>query len=42
MSEENYIKKEDYKMLCKTIKENMNHYMEEMDIYDNDVYDDIF
>lgn len=42
MSEKKYVTKEDYKALCKEIKENMNNYLEQMDAYDNGSYYDIF
>lgn len=42
MSEKGYVKVEDYKYLCKEIKEHMNEFLEQMDAFDNGTYYDIF
>ena len=42
MSEKEYVAKEDYKNLCKEIKDNINQYLEQMDAFDNGTYYDMF
>lgn len=42
MSEHNYINKEDYKILCEEIKDNMEFWLESLEEYDNETYFDIF
>ena len=42
MSEKEYVKKEDYKNLCREIKDNMEEYLEQMDAYDDGTYYDMF
>ena len=42
MSEKGYIKKEEYKHLCKEIKENMENFLDQMDAFDNGTYYDFF
>lgn len=42
MSEYNYIKKEDYKLLCDIIKKNMESYLEELERFDEGDYWDYF
>lgn len=40
MSEKGYVKTLEYKDLCKEIKDNMDVFLEQMDAYDNETYDD--
>ena len=42
MSEKNHVSEEDYKSLCKEIKENMNRYLEEMSNYEDEEYLDLY
>ena len=42
MSEKEYVAKEDYKKLCREIKDNMEEYLEQMDAYDDGTYYDMF
>lgn len=42
MSEHNYVNKEDYKILCEEIKDNMEFWLESLEEYDNGTYFDIF
>ncbi len=42
MSEKEYVKKDDYRSLCREIKDNMDEYLEQMDAFDEDTYYDIF
>ncbi len=42
MSEKGYVKKDDYKSLCREIKDNMDEYLEQMDAFDDGTYYDIF
>ena len=42
MSEKGYVKKDDYKSLCREIKDNMDEYLEQMDTFDDGTYYDIF
>lgn len=42
MSEKEYVTKEDYKLLCREIKDNMDEYLEQMDAFDDGSYYDIF
>ena len=42
MSEKGYVKKDDYKSLCREIKDNMDEYLEQMDAFDEGTYYDIF
>lgn len=42
MSEKGYVKQEDYKKLCREIKDNMDEYLEQMDAFDNGTYYDMF
>ena len=42
MSEKVYLKQEEYKKLCREIKDNMDEYLEQMDALDNGTYYDIF
>ena len=42
MSEKEYVTKEDYKKLCREIKDNMEEYLEQMDAYDDGTYYDMF
>ena len=42
MNEKEYVAKEDYKNLCKEIKDNINQYLEQMDAFDNGTYYDMF
>lgn len=37
-----YVKTEDYKMLCKEIKENMDEFLDSMEQFDDGTYYDIF
>ena len=41
MSEKGYVKQEDYRKLCREIKDNMDEYLEQMDAFDNDTYYDM-
>lgn len=41
MSENGYVKVEDYKYLCEEIKEHMDEFLEQMDAFDNGTYYDI-
>ena len=41
MSEKEYVKQEDYRKLCREIKDNMDEYLEQMDAFDNDTYYDM-
>ncbi len=42
MSDKGYVKQEDYKELCREIKDNMDEYLEQMDAFDNGTYYDMF
>ena len=42
MSEKEYVTKNDYKSLCREIKDNMDEYLEQMDAFDDGTYYDIF
>ncbi len=42
MSDKSYVKQEDYKELCREIRDNMDEYLEQMDAFDNGTYYDIF
>lgn len=42
MSELNYIPKENYDFLCSIIKNNMEIWLDNLEEYDNDTYDDLF
>ena len=42
MSEKEYITTDDYKSLCREIKDNMDEYLEQMDAFDDGTYYDIF
>ena len=42
MSEKEYVSTDDYKSLCREIKDNMNEYLEQMDAFDDGTYYDIF
>ena len=42
MSEKGYVEEEDYKSLCRLIKDNMNEFLEQMNAFDNGTYYDIF
>ena len=42
MSEKEHVKKDDYKSLCREIKDNMDEYLEQMDAFDEGTYYDIF
>ena len=42
MSEKECVDKEDYKKLCREIKDNMEEYLEQMDAYDDGTYYDMF
>lgn len=42
MSEKEYLRQEEYKKLCREIKDNMDEYLEQMDALDNGTYYDIF
>ena len=42
MSEKEYVTKDDYKSLCREIKDNMDEYLEQMDAFDDGTYYDIF
>ena len=42
MSEKEYVARDDYKILCREIKDNMDEYLEQMDAFDDDIYYDIF
>ena len=42
MREKEHVKKDDYKSLCREIKDNMDEYLEQMDAFDEGTYYDIF
>ena len=42
MSEKEYIKVEDYKLLCKEIKDNMEEFLDSVNTYDDGSYYDLF
>ncbi len=42
MSEKAYVTIDNYKKLCREIKDNMNHYLEQIDAFDNGTYYDMF
>lgn len=42
MSEKGYVSYDDYKQLCREIKNNMDEYLKQMDAFDDDTYYDIF
>ena len=42
MSEKEHVKKDDYKSLCREIKDNMDEYLKQMDTFDDGTYYDIF
>ncbi len=42
MSEKGYVSNDDYKKLCREIKDNMDRYFEQMDAFDKGTYYDIF
>lgn len=42
MREKEHVKKDDYKSLCREIKDNMDEYLEQMDAFDDGTYYDIF
>lgn len=42
MCEKGYIKTEEYKQLCKEIKDNMDNFLNQMDAFDDGTYYDIF
>ena len=42
MSEKEYVAYDDYKLLCREIKDNMDEYLEQMDAFDDGTYYDIF
>lgn len=42
MSEKGYVTKENYEDLCRTIKDNMDEFLEEMEAFDNGTYYDMF
>ena len=42
MSENNYVKVDDYKAMCNFIKENMDKFLRELDEYYEEIYCDLF
>ncbi len=42
MYEKNYVSKDDYKLLCNLIKENMDEFLDQIDLYDNESYYNFF
>lgn len=42
MSENNYVSTKDYKIMCDIIKENMEEFLETLDMFDNGTYYDMF
>ena len=42
MSENKYISEDDYKDMCRFIKENMDEFLDQVDAFDNGTYYDIF
>lgn len=42
MSEKEYVKVEDYKLLCKEIKDNMEEFLDSINAYDDGSYYDMF
>lgn len=42
MSENNYVSVDDYKDLCRFVKDNMNEFLDQVDAFDTGTYYDIF